>query len=94
MPTFAMEQLEERHKIKLSKEKVRQIMTELGLWKPKPRKRNKEYRSWRKRKDYYGEMEQFDGCYFDWFERGKLDCLLASRDDATNTLFYQKDQRK
>jgi len=86
MPTFAMEQLEERHKIKLSKEKVRQIMTELGLWKPKPRKRNNEYRSWRKRKDYYGEMEQFDGCYFDWFERGKLDCLLASRDDATNKI--------
>jgi len=84
MPTFAMEKLKELHQIKLSKEKVRQIMIELGLWKARPRKKNKEYRSWRKRKDYYGEMEQFDGCYFDWFERGKLDCLLASRDDATN----------
>jgi len=85
-PTFAMEKLEENHEIKLSKEKVRQIMTELGLWQPKSRKKNKEYRSWRQRKDYYGEMEQFDGCYFDWFETGQLSCLLASRDDATNRI--------
>jgi len=61
-------------------------MTDMGLWQPKPRKKNKEYRSWRKRKDYYGEMEQFDGCYFDWFETGELSCLLASRDDATGDI--------
>jgi len=85
-PTFTSEKLDEEQKILLSKEKVRQIMTEMGLGKPRPRKKNKEYRSWRQRKDYYGEMQQFDGCYFDWFERGKLDCLLASRDDATNRI--------
>lgn len=85
-PTFAMEKLERLHQIKLSKEKVRQIMAEMGLWKPKPRKRNNEYRSWRKRKDYYGEMQQFDGCYFDWFENEELVCLLGSRDDATNRI--------
>ena len=85
-PTFAMEKLEENHKIKLSKEKIRQIMIEMGLWKPRPRKKNKEYRAWRQRKDYYGEMEQFDGCYFDWFETGELVCLLASRDDADNRI--------
>jgi len=85
-PTFAMEKLKENHQIKISKEKVRQIMTDMGLWQPKPRKKNKEYRSWRKRKDHYGEMEQFDGCYFDWFENGKLSCLLGSRDDANNDI--------
>ena len=85
-PTFASEKLNEEQKILLSKEKVRQLMTELGLWKPRPRKKNKEYRSWRQKKDYYGEMEQFDGCYFDLFETGKLCCLLASRDDATNRI--------
>ena len=85
-PTFAMEQLNERNQIKLSKEKVRQIMTDIGLWHPKARKKNKEYRSWRQRKDYYGEMEQFDGCCFDWFETGELCSLLASRDDATNKI--------
>jgi len=83
-PTFAMEKLEENHQIKLSDEKIRQLMIEMKLWEPRPRKKNKEYRSWRPRKEYYGEMEQFDGCYFDWFEIGKLSCLLASRDDATN----------
>ena len=85
-PTFAMEKLTENHQIKLSKEKVRQIMIEMALWQPRPRKKNKEYRSWRQRKDYYGEMQQFDGCYFDWFETGELSCLLASRDDATNRI--------
>jgi len=85
-PTFAMEKLDEEQHLCLSKEKVRQLMTEVGLWQPRSRKKNKEYRSWRQRKDYYGEMEQFDGCYFDWFETGKLDCLLASRDDATNKI--------
>ncbi|MFZ5559183.1 MAG: ISNCY family transposase [Patescibacteria group bacterium] len=85
-PTFAMEKLEENHQIKLSKEKVRQIMVEMGLWKIKSRKNNKEYRSWRQRKEYYGEMQQFDGCYYDWFEKGELSCLLASVDDATNRI--------
>lgn len=84
-PTFASEKLEEGHRLKVGKEKLRQLMIGWGLWKPKPRKENKEYRSWRQRKDYYGEMEQFDGCYFDWLEdRGPRCCLLASRDDATN----------
>jgi len=85
-PTFAMEKLRDKHQIKLSKEKVRQIMTEQELWKPKQRKKNKEYRSWRQRMDYYGEMEQFDGCYYDWFENGKNCCLLGSRDDANNDI--------
>ena len=85
-PTFAMEKLRDIHKIKLSKEKVRQLMIELGLWKPKSRKRAEDYKSWRERKDYYGEMQQFDGCYFDWFETGELTCLLASRDDASGKI--------
>ncbi len=85
-PTFATEKLEELHQIKISKEKTRQLLIEMGLWKPRKRKNNKEYRSWRKRKDYHGEMQQFDGCDFDWFETGKNCCLLASRDDATNDI--------
>ena len=34
-PTFAMEKLMEVHSLKLSTEKVRQIMIEMGLWKAK-----------------------------------------------------------
>lgn len=87
MPTFAMEKLDENHGIKLSDEKVRQVMTEIGLWQPRPRRKNKDYRSWRQRKDYYGEMEQFDGCYYDWFEdRGPFCCLLGARDDASGRI--------
>jgi len=51
-----MEKLEKNHHLKLSDEKVRQIMTEMGLRQPKPREKNKEYRSWRQRNDYYGEL--------------------------------------
>ncbi len=57
-PTFAMEKLEKNHNIKLSKEKVRQIMIEIGLWKSRARKKNNEYRSWRQRKDYYGNKRR------------------------------------
>lgn len=94
-PTFASEKLEEIQHIKLSKEKVRQLMIEMGLWKAKTRKKNKEYRSWRQRKDYYGEMQQFDGCYYDWFEKGELNCLLAAIDDATGKitgLWFSRDE--
>ncbi len=86
-PTFASEKLKERHNIKLGREKVRQIMIEVKLWKPKSRKTNKEYRSWRPRKEYYGEMQQFDGSYHLWFEdRAPEFCLLAAIDDATGKI--------
>lgn len=82
-PTFAAEKLEENHRIKIGKEKLRQLMTSWELWNPKPRKENKEYRAWRPRKEYYGEMAHFDGSYHHWFEeRAKPCCLLASMDDA------------
>lgn len=83
-PTFAAEKLKENHRIKISNEKLRQLMTEWGLWELRSRKKNKEYRAWRQRKEYYGEMEQFDGSYHHWFEdRAEPCCLLASIDDAT-----------
>lgn len=82
-PTLAMEKLEENHRIKLSDEKLRQLMINWGLWEPKPRKENKEYRTWRPRKECYGEIEQFDGSYHHWFEdRAESCCLIASIDDV------------
>lgn len=86
-PTFATEKLEENHGIKLSKEKIRQLMIKEKLWRPKPRKKNKEHRYWRPRKEHYGELEQFDGSYHDWFEgRSSVCCLLAAIDDATGKI--------
>jgi len=88
-PTFAAEKLDERHGLEISNEKLRQLMTDWGFWTPKPKKKNKEYRSWRQRKEYYGEMEQFDGSYYQWLEGrdGKdKSCLLGSIDDATGRI--------
>lgn len=86
-PTFAAEKLKEIHGIALSDERVRTLMTELNLWKPKRRKENREYRAWRPRKEWYGAMEQFDGSYHHWFEdRADECCLLAAIDDATGRI--------
>ena len=94
-PTLAAEKLLENHGIKLGKESVRKIISQAGLWQPKIRKFHAHYRAWRERKECYGEMEQFDGSYHDWFEGRLLDangqpvteaCLLAAIDDATGRL--------
>lgn len=86
-PTFAGEKLAERHNIKLGREKIRQLMIAEKLWQPKSKKTNKEYRRWRLRKEYYGEMQQFDGSYHNWFEdRAEKFCLLAAIDDATGRI--------
>lgn len=68
-------------------------MTKEGLWKPRKQKQS-NYRSWRPRKDYYGELQQFDGSYHHWFEKRYVDkennpievCLLASIDDASGKI--------
>lgn len=90
-PTLATEHLEAEHDIKLSREKVRQMMIKNGIWKPKKKKKNKEHREWRQRKESFGEMEQFDGCYHKWFkERDSECCLLASIDDASGKITKAK----
>lgn len=86
-PSFAAEKLNENHQIKIGKETLRGIMTEVGLWQPKARKQPKKKHFWRPRKDNYGEMEQFDGSYHQWFGEGET-CLLLSVDDATGKITY------
>lgn len=89
-PTFATEKLEENHGLHISRETTRLWMTEAGLWKSRKQKKTGEYRSWRPRKEYFGELEQFDGSYHLWFENRFIDgnsnpievCLLAAIDDA------------
>lgn len=88
-PLMAWEKLTAIHNIAIGRETVRQIMTRNGIWKSKKRKRG-QYLSWRDRRAAYGELEQFDGSYHDWFEgRNPLlpeTCLLAAIDDATGRL--------
>lgn len=86
-PTLAAEKLWEIDKIKISDETLRTVMTKNNLWKPRHRKKNKEHREWRPRRENYGTMEQYDGCYHHWFEeRAEECCLLLSVDDATGKI--------
>jgi hypothetical protein len=86
-PTFAVEKLWERDKIKIGVETLRTVMIKNNLWKAKARKNNKEHRQWRPRRDRYGSMEQYDGSYHLWFEnRADECCLLLAVDDATGKI--------
>lgn len=92
-PSFATEKLEENHSIQVSYGTTRLWMMEKGLWKARKRKQP-IYHAWRPRKEYFGELEQFDGSYHYWFENRFVDeegnpievCLLASIDDATGKI--------
>lgn len=92
-PTFATEKLEEKHAIVVSAETTRLWMMEAGLWKSRTQKQS-SYHAWRSRKEHFGELEQFDGSYHQWFENRYCDqdghpievCLLAAIDDATGII--------
>jgi hypothetical protein len=92
-PTFAAEKILENHGIDISPETTRLWMASTGLWKPHKQKTSR-YRCFRPRKEYFGELLQFDGSYHFWFEDRFLGaegqpievCLLASIDDATGKI--------
>ena len=90
-PLLAQEHLRDDDGIEFSKETVRQWQIEEQLWKPRGKSKVKKY-AWRERKDNYGEMQQFDGSYHNWFEDRNIDevgeeqCLLLSVDDAKGTI--------
>lgn len=89
-PTLATEKLKEINGIKTNKETIRQVMISEGLWKKKSKKKP-QYFSQRQRKDSYGEMEQFDGSYHQWFFGiAEEQCLLLSVDDATGAITKAK----
>ena len=81
-PTLAAEKLCQQG-MEIDHETLRRWLMEKGLWTVK-RKRQK-HRSWRERKECFGQMVQMDGSHHDWFEgrRGKA-VLMVMVDDATN----------
>lgn len=94
-PVFAAEKLREYDHLTIHPQTLRRWMIADLLWKERKRKKP-QYRTWRPRKEYFGELEQFDGSYHDWFE-GRFcnsngepleTCLLASIDDATGRITH------
>ena len=77
------EKLQEQEKIKLSREKLRQLLRAHGIASPKKR-RGIKHRSRRERRAAEGMMLQVDGSPHDWLEgRGPPMCLIGAIDDAT-----------
>lgn len=82
--THMTEFLNEEEKMKASRESVRQILLESGLyakWKKHPK-----HRSWREPRSREGQMLQFDTSDHDWLEgRGPKLNLIGGVDDATSS---------
>jgi transposase len=87
-PTLACEQLRERHQLELSKETLRNLMIEAGLWIPKAARRSRLYQP-RERRPCVGELVQIDGSRHHWFEKRADPCtLLVYVDDATGRILH------
>jgi hypothetical protein len=85
-PTFASENLSERDGIVVSKETLRQIMIEEGLWRAKQRKEVVVH-TFRERRPCVGELVQLDGSPHPWLEdRAERCTLIAFIDDATSRI--------
>ena len=85
-PTLACEKLRECHGLVLSKETVRHLMTDAGLWVPRRQRPAKVYQP-RARRACLGELVQIDGSDHRWFEERAPACtLLVYVDDATSRL--------
>lgn len=85
-PTLAHEKLTEVNKLQLSRERVRKLMIEEGMWKPKRAKKEATHQM-RERRACRGELVQIDGSDHAWFEdRGAKCTLLVCIDDATGEL--------
>ncbi|MFC3221309.1 ISNCY family transposase [Tianweitania populi] len=87
-PTLVREKLIELHRLSVSKETLRQWMTEAGIWISR-RERTKRVFQPRGRRDCFGELVQIDGSHHWWFEnRGPKCALLVYIDDATGKLLH------
>jgi transposase len=81
-PTLMTEKLEAMSGIRLSKETIRRLMIESGIWQAKVKKEVEPHYS-RPRRKSRGELVQIDGSEHAWLEeRGPKATLLVFVDDA------------
>lgn len=87
-PTLACEKLRECHRLCISKETVRLLMSNAGLWIPRRLRDTTVYQP-RNRRNCLGELIQIDGSDHRWFEERAPACtLLVYIDDATSKLMH------
>jgi hypothetical protein len=85
-PTLAAEKLEARHDIHISRETVRRLQIDAGLWIPR-KLRAPKIQQPRARRACLGELIQIDGCEHRWFEdRAPVCTAIVYVDDATSRL--------
>jgi hypothetical protein len=85
-PTLAAEYLAKRHKLRIGRETLRQVMIQAGLWRGR-RQRIEAVHEWRSRRSARGELVQWDTSEHDWLEgRGEKLYLIHMLDDATSEL--------
>jgi transposase len=85
-PTLACEKLSELHGLELSKETVRKLMTEVGLWIPRCPRPSTIYQP-RNPRHCLGELVQIDSSDHAWVEdRAPVCTLLAYVDDALSQI--------
>ena len=84
-PTFATEKLKEIESISVSRETLRKVMIQAGIWEAN--KKRLRHRKRRERRAMIGLLIQLDGSPHDWFEgRGPRCVLLVFVDDATSSI--------
>ena len=81
-PTLAAEKMHQEGLI-VDHETLRRWLVEKGIWRVG--RQRQQHRSWRERRECFGQMVQLDGSHHDWFE-GRRDkaVLMVMVDDATN----------
>jgi len=86
-PTLAAEYLAHKHKIKIGREALRQLMMDAQLWQGRSRQ-VEEVHTWRERRSSRGELVQWDTSDHDWLEGrgGERFYLIHMIDDATSEL--------
>lgn len=85
-PTLACEHLQIRHEVSISKETLRRLMIEAGLWIPRAAQPPRLHQP-RERRACFGELVQIDGSRHHWFEKRREACtLLVYIDDATSQI--------
>ena len=87
-PTLAHEKFVEINRVTVSRESIRQILLNAGLWETS--RKGRKHRQWRERKRYCGEMVQMDGSHHDWLEgRGPRMVMMGYIDDADGNVYAE-----